>query len=112
VVLPANSVTFPNTPNCSFYQWSMQMFLWLTSPAPVTYGGGGRIFDTSTFFDVATRPERRPHLPATLPWLHPAARPAGRAARRRRRPRRVRQGRQAAASRTGADRPDRQAVDP
>ena len=32
VVNPANSVTFPNTPNCSFYQWSMQMFMWLTSP--------------------------------------------------------------------------------
>jgi hypothetical protein len=27
VVNPANSVSFPNTPNCSFYQWSYQMFL-------------------------------------------------------------------------------------
>ncbi|HEY4360492.1 MAG TPA: hypothetical protein VGN17_05970 [Bryobacteraceae bacterium] len=54
VVNPANSVTFPNVPNCSFYQWSKQMFLWLTSPAPVTYGGGGgRIFDSPTFFDVS-----------------------------------------------------------
>ena len=54
VVNPANSVTFPNTPNCSFYQWSMQMFLWLTSPAPVSYGGGGgRIMDSPAFFDVS-----------------------------------------------------------
>src|SRR3974390_1004860 len=41
VANPANSVTFPNTPNCSFYLWAQQMFLWLTSPAPKTYGGGG-----------------------------------------------------------------------
>jgi hypothetical protein len=55
VVNPANSVTFPNTPNCSFYLWSEQMFLWLTSPAPATYGGGGgRIFDSPTFYDVST----------------------------------------------------------
>src|SRR5437870_13464218 len=30
-------------PNCGFYKWSEQMFLWLTSPAPLTYGGGGGI---------------------------------------------------------------------
>jgi hypothetical protein len=54
VVNPANSVSFPNTPNCSFYQWSYQMFLWLTSPAPAIYGGGGgRIFESSAFFDVS-----------------------------------------------------------
>lgn len=54
VVNPANSVTFPNTPNCSFYQWSEQMFLWLTSPTPRTYGGGGgRIFDSPVFYDVS-----------------------------------------------------------
>jgi len=54
VVNPANSVTLPNVPNCSFYQWSKQMFLWLTSPAPATYGGGGgRIFDSPTFYDVS-----------------------------------------------------------
>jgi hypothetical protein len=54
VVNPANSVTFPNSPNCSFYQWSEQMFLWLTSPAPKSYGGGGgRIFDSPAFFDVS-----------------------------------------------------------
>src|SRR5476649_428900 len=54
VVKPANSVVFPDTPNCSFYQWSYQMFLWATSPAPLTYGGGGgRIFDSPAFFDVS-----------------------------------------------------------
>ncbi len=53
VVEPANSVTFPNTPNCSFYQWSEQMFLWLTSPAPARYGGGKHIFDSPTFYDVS-----------------------------------------------------------
>src|SRR5262245_42642255 len=40
VVKPADSVNFPNAPNCSFYQWSEQMFLWATSPAPAAYGGG------------------------------------------------------------------------
>ena len=52
VVNPANSVTFPNSPNCSFYQWSEQMFLWLTSPAPSNYGGGTRVFDSGIFYDV------------------------------------------------------------
>ena len=54
VVNPANSVSFPNSPNCSFYEWSYHMFLWLTSPAPAIYGGGGgRIFESSAFFDVS-----------------------------------------------------------
>ncbi|MGD0960161.1 MAG: hypothetical protein ABSB19_10165 [Methylomonas sp.] len=52
-VNPANSVTFPNTPNCSFYQWSEQMFLWLTSPTISSYGGSGRIFDSPVFYDVS-----------------------------------------------------------
>lgn len=53
-VNPANSVTFPDVPNCSFYQWSEQMFFWLNSPTPATYGGGGgRIFDSPAFFDVS-----------------------------------------------------------
>jgi|SRR5579871_269614 len=53
VVKPADSLNFPNVPNCSFYQWSKQMFLWLTSPAPAVYGGGSRIFDSPTFYDVS-----------------------------------------------------------
>src|ERR1051325_7028178 len=54
VVNPADSVTFNPNSNCTFYQWSEQMFLWMTSPAPANYGGGGgRIFDSPTFFDVS-----------------------------------------------------------
>ena len=53
VAKPANSITFPDTPNCSFYKWSEQMFIWLTSPSPPTYGGGGRIFNSAAFFDVS-----------------------------------------------------------
>lgn len=53
VVNPANSITFPDSPNCSFYQWSEQMYLWLTSPAPSSYGGGGRIFNSPAFYDVS-----------------------------------------------------------
>jgi hypothetical protein len=57
VVDPANSVTFSNSialKNCDFYQWAEQMFLWLTSPAPATYGGGGgRIFSSPAFYTVS-----------------------------------------------------------
>jgi hypothetical protein len=53
VVRPADSLRFSEVSNCSFYQWSYQMFLWLTSPAPPAYGGGGRIFDSPAFFDVS-----------------------------------------------------------
>jgi hypothetical protein len=54
VVNPADSVNFPNIPDCSFYQWSEQMFMWLNSPTPASYGGGGgRIFDSPAFFDVS-----------------------------------------------------------
>lgn len=52
-VKPANSVLFPDIPNCTFYKWSEQMFLWLTSPAPPRYGGGGGlIMNSSAFYDV------------------------------------------------------------
>jgi hypothetical protein len=53
VAKPADSVNFPDHPNCDFYDWSKQMFLWLTSPAPQRYGGGSRIFNSPTFFDVS-----------------------------------------------------------
>jgi hypothetical protein len=52
-VKPANSVTFPNIPNCTFYKWSEQMFLWLTSPAPPRYGSGGLVMNSPAFFDVS-----------------------------------------------------------
>jgi len=53
VVSPANSLAFSPSSLCSFYQWSEQMFLWLLSPAPSTYGGGAHIFDSPTFYDVS-----------------------------------------------------------
>ena len=53
-VTPADSANFTNIPNCDFYVWSERMFLWLTSPTPATYGGGGgRIFASPAFFDVS-----------------------------------------------------------
>jgi hypothetical protein len=52
-VKPANSILFPDIPNCSFYKWAEQMFLWLTSPAPSRYGGGGLVMNSSAFFDVS-----------------------------------------------------------
>src|ERR1044071_1569576 len=52
-VKPTDSVAFPNIPNCSFHRWSMQMFLWATSPTPSRYGSGAHIFDSPTFYDVS-----------------------------------------------------------
>lgn len=52
-VNPANSITFANTPNCSFYKWSEQMFLWLTSPATGAYGSNGLVMTSPAFFDVS-----------------------------------------------------------
>lgn len=63
-VQPANSLTFDRQANCSFYRWSYQMFLWLTSPSKGL--GGGRVFNSAPFYDVS--PERNgvrvflPHL--------------------------------------------------
>ncbi|WP_338845043.1 hypothetical protein V8J88_15225 [Massilia sp. W12] len=39
------------TINCNFYQWSQQMFLWISSPAPAQLGGR-TILDSSVFYDV------------------------------------------------------------
>jgi hypothetical protein len=50
---PANSIAFPNIPNCSFYKWSEQMFLWLTSPAPTKYGSGSHVFNSPVFYDLS-----------------------------------------------------------
>ncbi len=56
VVNPADSVNFPtNNTNCDFYSWSMQMFLWLTSPAPPSYGGGRFVFDSPIFYERLSR---------------------------------------------------------
>jgi hypothetical protein len=74
VVNPANSVTFSADPNCPFYQWSKQMFLWLTSPAPPVYGsGGGFIFDSPAFYDVSPPDSsgNRTLIPHTLGFIRP-----------------------------------------
>jgi len=83
VVNPANSVDFSNIPNCPFYQWSEQMFLWLTSPAPPTYGNtGGRILDSSAFYDVSPPDQNGqrsfiPHFPGFIRHLSVRAAQAG-----------------------------------
>lgn len=51
-VNPANSVTFNPEDNCSFYTWSEQMFLWLTSNGS-KYGGGSTVFESPVFYVVS-----------------------------------------------------------
>ncbi len=53
IVLPADSFAFAPNSLCSFYKWSAQMFLWLTSPAPSRYGPGKHVFDSPVFFSVS-----------------------------------------------------------
>jgi hypothetical protein len=56
LVKPANSLNFGGIldPNCRFYSWAEQMFLWATSPAPGQFNGPGeRVFDSPAFFDVS-----------------------------------------------------------
>ncbi|MER9227073.1 hypothetical protein NKI39_15820 [Mesorhizobium sp. M0664] len=50
---PADSVNFPDVPNCSFYRWSEQMFLWLSSTTTSRFGGTGKVFESPAFFDVS-----------------------------------------------------------
>ncbi|HEX8166583.1 MAG TPA: hypothetical protein VF601_12445 [Beijerinckiaceae bacterium] len=51
-VLPANGLSFPlNPPNCIFYEWSWQMFLWLNSPGYA--GAAGRVLDSPRFYGVS-----------------------------------------------------------
>lgn len=56
VVNPANSIAFQPSSNCAFFQWSEQMFMWLTSPAPSSYGGTGPIFQSNAFYQVVPVP--------------------------------------------------------
>jgi hypothetical protein len=70
-VKPADSVHFPDQPNCTFYKWAEQMFLWLTSPALPKYGGGGLVMNTPAFFDVSLPDESGqrhfvPHTPGLI----------------------------------------------
>jgi hypothetical protein len=58
VVKPADS-TVNLVPNCGFFVWTEQMYLWLTSPAPASYGGGGRIMLSPAFYTVS--PEDASH---------------------------------------------------
>lgn len=71
-VKPANSIKFSTDPNCDFYLWSHQMFMWITSPAPAAYGGRGRIFNSPVFYDVSNEVngERHliPHLQRPIPF--------------------------------------------
>ncbi|MBP4139331.1 hypothetical protein [Flavobacterium geliluteum] len=53
LVSPANSVTFPHNNNCDFYQWSEQMFLWITSPSSGSYGNKGTIMESPVFYNVS-----------------------------------------------------------
>lgn len=53
LVTAANSVTFPHNNNCDFYQWSEQMFLWITSPASGSYGNKGTIMESPVFYNVS-----------------------------------------------------------
>jgi hypothetical protein len=48
IVLPAGSLTFTPNSACSFYKWSEQMFLWLTSPL----GSGRHVFSSPAFYGV------------------------------------------------------------
>ena len=85
VVSPADSVTFDDVPNCSFYQWAWQMFLWLTSevqvPSRFGLAGNARVLDSPTFYDVSPPaaspsptacPERTliPHTPGKPPFFN------------------------------------------
>lgn len=67
-VSAADSLAFPNGPNCDFYRWSEQMFLWLTSP---TSTGDVRLVASSSFFDVTPKDGSGartlvPHAPGVL----------------------------------------------
>jgi hypothetical protein len=70
-VFPADSVAFaqdPINPFCSFYKWSQQMFLWLTSPVPSRYGTGSHVFDSPIFYAVSPPDSNNqrtliPHVP-------------------------------------------------
>ena len=50
LVTPANSVTFGHFNNCEFYQWSEQMFLWITSQ---NTDMGGTVMESPLFYTVA-----------------------------------------------------------
>jgi hypothetical protein len=64
VIKPADSLNFSNDPcleNVDFYQWSEQMFLWLTSPARNTIDGdAGIVLNSPAFFRLSPRDGSNP----------------------------------------------------
>ena len=70
-VFPANSVTFvSNHTNCSFYEWSEQMFLWITSPASGgAYGGNNTVLESPAFYTVEPEVNGERHFIAHEPGL-------------------------------------------
>lgn len=64
-VNPANSVTFSPENNCSFYTWSEQMFLWLTSSGS-KYGGGSTVLESPVFYVVS--PESSDNTRTLIPY--------------------------------------------
>lgn len=48
-----DSVNFDDSTDCNFYQWSWQMFLWLTSNAIGTYDPDAMVLDSPAFYDVS-----------------------------------------------------------
>lgn len=71
-VMPVNSVTFVHNNNCNFYQWSMQMFLWITSPnSSSQHTTGNTVMETPVFYTVSPEDSTQqriliPHVPGTL----------------------------------------------
>jgi hypothetical protein len=74
-VLPADSFAFAPNSLCSFYKWSAQMFLWLTSPVPSRYGSGSHVFDSPVFYSLSPLDSSGhrtliPHMPGRfLPFV-------------------------------------------
>jgi hypothetical protein len=50
---PPDNISFSGKEDCSFYQVAEQMFLWVTSPPLVGYGGGSYVFDSPVFYEVS-----------------------------------------------------------
>jgi hypothetical protein len=81
IVLPADSFSFtplvpdPSRPNCSFYKWAEQMFLWLTSPVAPRFGSGSHVFASSVFYSLSPLDANGgrtliPHMPdQSLPFV-------------------------------------------
>ena len=70
IVEPANSVAFSPNSNSSFYQWSAQMFLWITSGANGSGSGSNSVMESPVFYTVTPADSNGnrsliPHVPGT-----------------------------------------------